>query len=57
VNEVTAGEPPFTDNDFSAPTIERHKKAGYRMAQRALIDRVADVAHTDSRFGVKSNLT
>jgi NADPH-dependent 2,4-dienoyl-CoA reductase/sulfur reductase-like enzyme len=57
VNEVTAGEPPFTDNDFSAPTIERHKKAGYRMAQRALIDRVAEVAHTDSRFGVKSNLT
>jgi predicted acylesterase/phospholipase RssA len=48
VNEVTAGEPPFTDNDFSAPTIERHKKAGYRMAQRALIDRVADVAHTDN---------
>ena len=57
VNEVPAGEPPFTDNDFSAPTIERHKKAGYRMAQRALIDRVADGAHTNSRFGVKSSLT
>ena len=25
VNEVAAGEPPFTDNDFSAPTIDRHK--------------------------------
>jgi Patatin phospholipase len=25
VNEVPAGEPPFTDNDFSAPTIARHK--------------------------------
>jgi Patatin phospholipase len=48
VNEVRAGEPPFTDNDFSAPTIARHKKAGYRMAQHALIDRVG--------FGVKSGL-
>jgi len=57
VNEVQAGEPPFTDNDFSAPTIARHKKAGYRMAQRALIDKAADGAQTDSRFGVKSNIT
>ena len=36
VNEVSAGEPPFTDNDFSAPTIERHKQAGYLIAKRAL---------------------
>ncbi len=57
VNEVQAGEPPFTDNDFSAPTIARHKKAGYRMAQRALIDKAADGAQTDSRLGVKSNIT
>ena len=57
VNEVQAGEPPFTDNDFSAPTIARHKKAGYRMAQRSLIDKAADSAQTDSRFGVKSNIT
>jgi Patatin phospholipase len=57
VNKIPAGEPPFTDNDFSTPTIERHKKAGYRMAQRALIDRLADVAHIGSRSGVKSSLT
>ena len=36
VNEVPTGEPPFTDNDFSAPTIERHKQAGYLTAKRAL---------------------
>jgi NADPH-dependent 2,4-dienoyl-CoA reductase/sulfur reductase-like enzyme/predicted acylesterase/phospholipase RssA len=36
VNEVPAGEPPFTDNDFSVPTIERHKRAGYLIAKRAL---------------------
>ena len=36
VNEVPAGEPPFTDNDFSAPTIQRHKQAGYLTAKRAL---------------------
>jgi len=36
VNEVPAGEPPFTDNDFSAPTIERHKRSGYLIAKRAL---------------------
>ena len=28
VNEVPVGELPFTDNDFSARTIERHKQAG-----------------------------
>jgi hypothetical protein len=36
VNEVPAGEPPFTDNDFSALTIERHKQAGYLIAKRCL---------------------
>ena len=29
VNEGVEGEPLFTDNDFSAPTIERQKQAGY----------------------------
>jgi hypothetical protein len=32
VNEVPPGEPPFTDNDFSALIIERHKQAGYVLA-------------------------
>jgi hypothetical protein len=38
VNEVPEGEPPFLDldNDFSPRTIERHKKAGYGCAKRAL---------------------
>ena len=36
VNEVPEGEPPFLDNDFSLRTIERHKKAGYECAKRAL---------------------
>jgi predicted acylesterase/phospholipase RssA len=36
VNEVPKGESPFGDNDFSLRTIERHKKAGYECAKRAL---------------------
>jgi hypothetical protein len=36
VNEVQEGETPFTDNDFSQQTIERHKKAGYECAKRAI---------------------
>jgi hypothetical protein len=42
VNEVPAGEPPFTDNDFSAPTIERHKQTGYLTAKRALCEGLAE---------------
>jgi NTE family protein len=42
VNEVPAGEPPFTDNDFSVPTIERHKQAGYLIAKRAIGEGLAD---------------
>ena len=38
VNEVPVGEQPFTENDFSAQTIERHKQAGYLIAKRALGD-------------------
>jgi hypothetical protein len=38
VNEVPVGEQPFTENDFSARTIERHKQAGYLIAKRALGD-------------------
>jgi Patatin phospholipase len=36
VNEAPEGELPFLDNDFSLRTIERHKKAGYESAKRAL---------------------
>jgi NTE family protein len=36
VNDVPAGEPHFTYNDFSVQSIERLKQAGYRLAQRAL---------------------
>ena len=33
-NEVPEGEKPFTESDFSAQTIERHKQAGYLIAKR-----------------------
>jgi NTE family protein len=36
VNELAPGELPFMDVDFSAPSIERHKQAGYQMTKRAL---------------------
>jgi hypothetical protein len=36
VNELAAGELPFTDVDFSAISIERPKQTGYQMAKRAL---------------------
>jgi NADPH-dependent 2,4-dienoyl-CoA reductase/sulfur reductase-like enzyme/predicted acylesterase/phospholipase RssA len=36
VNKVPEGEPAFTDNDFSMITVERHMKAGYASAKRAL---------------------
>lgn len=49
VNEAPAGEPPFTDNDFSARTIERHKQAGYLMAKRALGDGLAKVESMQSQ--------
>ena len=42
VNEVPEGEQPFTESDFSAQTIERHKQAGYLIAKRALGDELAD---------------
>jgi NTE family protein len=36
VNEVRQDELPFLDNDFSVPSIARHKQAGYEKARRAL---------------------
>lgn len=53
VNEVATGEPPFTDNDFSEPTIGRHKQAGYQLAKRALGDGRADAARQDNLGGDK----
>ena len=38
VNEVPPGEQLFTENDFSAWTIGRHKQAGYLIGQRTLGD-------------------
>jgi hypothetical protein len=40
------GEPPLTENDFSAPIIDRHKLAGYMITKRALDDGLAEAPHT-----------
>jgi NTE family protein len=44
VNEVSAGEQPFGEIDFSGPSIARHKDAGYQIARRVL-GKVSAPAH------------
>jgi NTE family protein len=47
VNEVPAGQQPFSEIDFSGPSIVRHKDAGYQIARRLLGN--ASVSSRDMR--------